>query len=353
MAETIRVMQSFRAPRSTTNPYITMLDEALATTPGLEHLRFDWRTAILGRYDAFHWHWPEGKLEGSAWWKKAGKHILVALIIARHRLSRTAVVRTVHNLELPQGISPLTRRMLVAIDTDTTYRIALNTTTELGDLPHTVILHGHYSDWYGEYPRSRAVPGRIGYFGAVRRYKSLDLLLPAYAQAVAADPSLSLRIGGRPSTPDLADYVQSAIAALPNATAQLSFLSDAELVELATSSQLIVLPYRHMHNSGSVLAALSLGRPVLVPRNAANQALADEVGAQWIQQFDGDLSAEALRTALDQVRGIPADSRPDLSQRDWAEAGVAHARAYRTAIALRRAGRRRDRGEVGPRETSS
>lgn len=336
MSETIRVMQSFRAPRATTNPYITMLDQALASAPGIEHLRFDWSTAILGRYDAFHWHWPEGKLEGTTWWKKAGKHVLVALILARQKLSRVAIVRTVHNLELPQGIWPVTRRMLLSIDAGTTYRIALNRTTDLGGQPHTVILHGHYTDWYGRYPQATPIRGQIGYFGGIRRYKSLDLLLPAYRAAVARDPSLSLRIGGRPSTPELAEFVRSAIAALPNASAQLTFLSDEELVDLATSSELIVLPYRHMHNSGAALAALSLGRPVLVPRNAANTALAEEVGALWVQQFDGDLTAEALLAAVAEVRRIPNGARPDLSQRDWERSGEAHAEAYRQAVALRR-----------------
>ena len=336
MSKAIRVMQSFRAPRSTTNPYITMLDEALASTPGLRHLRFDWYEALFGRYDVFHWHWPEGKLQGSSWWKKAGKYVLVALVIARIRLSRVAVVRTVHNLELPEGLNGLSRRMLLAIEADTTYRIALNTTTDLGNQPHSVILHGHYRDWYSKYPRAEVRRGQIGYFGAVRRYKSLDLLLPAYASAAHADPSLSLRIGGRPSSAELADYVRSSVAELPNASAHLSFLSDAELVELATSSELVVLPYRHMHNSGSVLAALSLSTPVLVPRNEANDALAKEVGPLWVQQFDGELSGEAIRTALKEVRKIPSGSLPDLSQREWRDAGITHRCAYRSAVAARR-----------------
>lgn len=336
VSQTIRAMQSFRAPRATTNPYITMLDEALGSTSGLEHERFDWVQAILGRYDVFHWHWPEGKLVGRIWWKKAGKHALVILILARHRLSRVAVVRTVHNLELPQGIGWLTRRILLAIEAGTDFRIALNETTSLpADQPSTVILHGHYRDWYTQ-PHAAVVPGRIGYFGMVRRYKSLDVLFSAYAQARAADAALSLRMGGRPSTPELEREVRAQLDSLPDASGTLAFLSDSELVELATSSELIVLPYRHMHNSGSVLAALSLGRPVLVPKNAANQALAREVGDAWVQQFEGELDGDQLLAALRAVQGIPAGEVPDLSAREWDKAGNAHLAAYRRAIALSR-----------------
>lgn len=336
-------MQSFRAPRATTNPYITMLDQALGSTEGLQHLRFDWRRALFGRYDVFHWHWPEGKLEGRTWWKKAGKHVLVMLIIARQRLSRIAVVRTVHNLELPQGIGWLSRRILLTIDANTDFRIALNETTQLpADQPFVVIPHGHYRDWYTQ-PRSAVVPGQIGYFGTIRRYKSLDVLFSAYTQARAADASLSLRLGGRPSTPELKDAVRAQLESLPDARGTLTFLSDSDLVELASSSELVVLPYRHMHNSGSVLAALSLGRPVLVPRNAANQVLGKEVGEVWVQQFDGELDGEQLLAALERVRAIPPGEGPDLSRRDWARTGGAHLDAYQQALAVRRGGHAADR----------
>ncbi len=58
-AERLRVLQSFKEPGPYTNPYVVMLREALTATPGLEVLTFSWRTALLGRYDVFHVHWPE------------------------------------------------------------------------------------------------------------------------------------------------------------------------------------------------------------------------------------------------------------------------------------------------------
>lgn len=328
----LRVMQSFRAPRPTTNPYITMLDSALGETPGMEHLRFDWREALFGRYDVFQWHWPEGKLQGATWWKTAGKHALVGALMLRHRFSKIAVVRTVHNIELPT-VNPVTRQMLKYIDAHTDYRITLNTTTPLPDgTPHTMILHGDYRDWFAQYPHSEAVTGQLGYFGGIRGYKSVDGLLAAYADAVSVNDSLSLRIGGRPSSPALAATVREQADALPRVELKLAFLSDAELVEIATSSQLVVLAYGFMHNSGSVLAALSLDTPVLVPNNEANRALAAEVGEEWVLTFDGTLDAAQLLEALATVSAQPRGSRPDLSQRGWAEAGLAHLEAYQRAV---------------------
>lgn len=340
-AAPLRVMQSFGTPRTTTNPYIIMLDQALAATGGVEHLRFSWRQALWGRYDVFHWHWPEVKLHGGSPLSSAGKFALTALLWARHAVSRRiAVVRTVHNLELPDD-NGARLWLLRRIERQADHRIVLNETTELPPgTAKTVILHGHYRDWYAPQPRSERVPGRLGTFGGVRRYKGVAGFVDAYASAVAHDPALSMTIGGKASSPDLADDLRARVDGLPGVALRLEFLSDAELVELVTESELVVLAYRFMHNSGSVLAALSLDRPVLVPRNEPNEALAVEVGAAWVQMYDGEVDADDLRRALDAVRRLPAGERPDLSRREWGDAGPAHAAVYRAALRDRRLGTR-------------
>ncbi len=331
----IRVMQSLGAPRPTTNPYNKMLDEALGSTEGLTHLRFSWATALFGRYDAFHWHWPEAKLHGSTWWKSTGKFLLTTALVLRHRLSRRiAVVRTVHNIELPDDNAPRLW-LLRFIDRHTDYRIVINETTPLPPgTPHSLILHGDYRGWYAEFPFAERVRGQLGSFGGIRRYKGLEGFIDAYAEAVAAEPALSLRIGGRPSTPELGDDLRTRTADLPGVDLHLDFLSDAELVQLATSSELIVLAYRFMHNSGSVLAALSMDRPVLVPRNEANEALGREVGQEWVLMYDGDLDAPTIVEAWRAATALTGS--PDLSRRDWTDAGRAHADAFLLAIRMKR-----------------
>lgn len=336
----LRVMQSFGAPRETTNPYITMLDAALARTDGVEHLRFSWGQALFGRYDVFQWHWPEAKLHGSKWWSATGRFLLLLLLSLRHAVSsRIAVVRTVHNIELPDDTPPhlwLLRR----IERQAHHRIVLNTTTPLpAGTPHSVILHGHYRDWYARYPRAARIAGRLGTFGGVRRYKGVNALVDAYTEAVAIEPSLTLYIGGKPSTPELADDLRRRTADLPGVLLRLEFLTEAELVELVTSSELIALAYRFMHNSGSVLAALSLDRPVLVPRNEVNEALAQEVGADWVSMYEGELDGTALVEACRAASRVSGS--PDLSLREWDLAGTEHLAAYRAAVTTKRRHRSR------------
>lgn len=334
------VMQSFRNPRPTTNPYITMLDRALADELGSGHLRFSWLRALFGRYDVFHWHWPEAKVTGTSWWKSVGKHLLVAAIVVRHRFGRVAVVRTVHNVHLPEVAAP-TRVLLRLVERWTDHRIVLNPFTidsSSGQL--TLIPHGDYRPWYGPLRAATdATPWRVGAFGAIRRYKGIDTLLPAYADAVASDERLSLVVAGRPSTEELRDQIVQQVGSLPNAQIIPDYLDDPEFVRLLTSCSLVVLAYRFMHNSGSVLAALSLGRPVLVPRNEVNEALADEVGETWVHLYDEDISGADVLKALQASGGLPPPGCPDLSERSWDTAGPQHRLAYEAAAAEKR-GRR-------------
>lgn len=328
-------MQSFRTPRPTTNPYIAMLDRALAAAPGVVHLTFSWPRALLTRVDVLHLHWPEVLLEGDRAWKRLGKRMLLRMLLLKVAVTRAAVVRTAHNIELPADADVPTRRLLEAVERAAVHRIVLNPLTRLPwSSPATVIPHGHYRDWFAPHPHQTAVPGRIGYFGLIRRYKGVETLLAAYAEA-SADDRLSLRIGGKPSSAELADGITTSIAGVPRASATLRFLTDAELVDIATSSQVIALPYRFMHNSGGALAALSLNRPVLVPRNEVNTALAAEVGAGWVHQFDGEIMAADLTAAVAATEALSGE--PDLSAREWADVGRRHAEVYRTALHDRRA----------------
>jgi beta-1,4-mannosyltransferase len=99
-----------------------------------------------------------------------------------------------------------------------------------------------------------------------------------------------------------------------------------------------VLPYREMHNSGSVLAALSLDRPVLVPANEVNELLAAEVGEPWVLMYD-DLTTDVIESAFTRIREQPPQGTPDLSRREWSAAGADHLAAFQEAL-RRRKGRR-------------
>lgn len=335
-------MQSFGAPRPTTNPYIVMLQDALRRTPEIEHVPFSWRTALLGRYDVFHVHWGDTLLAAGSRRTRLGKRAATALLVARLAVTRTPVVRTVHNVTPPEG-PRVDVALLTALERLTSLRIRLSPTTpEVPGIPSALILHGHYRDWFAAMPKGAPEPGRLAYVGLIKPYKGVEQLLAAFEEASRDRDDLRLTVAGRATDAELARAITDAAERLPALEADLRYLSEEEFVALVSDAAAVVLPYRHMHNSGSALAALSLDRPILVPDNETTRLLAAEVGERWVHFFGDELSADSLRE-LAEATSHGVEGRPDLSARDWDGAGDAHAAAYREALAVRRRRRRSNR----------
>jgi beta-1,4-mannosyltransferase len=219
--------------------------------------------------------------------------------------------------------------------------IRLNPCTVTPDLARTsTILHGHYRDWFAP-AAVPAVRGRLLCFGLLRPYKGVECLLNAFAQL--HDPSVGLHVVGSPTTSELREAVLAAASVDARVTARLEYVHDDALRAEIATAELVVLPYRELHNSGAALLALSLDRPVLLPASEVASALAEEVGPGWVHLYQGDLTAAALATALARSREVVRGERPDLSRRQWPEAGEAHRAVYLAALDDRARRRRRVR----------
>jgi beta-1,4-mannosyltransferase len=177
------------------------------------------------------------------------------------------------------------------------------------------------------------------YFGLVRPYKGVEALLDAFRalpDPEPADIAPTLRIVGNPSNEAMRATVQSACED-PRIGALLRYVDDDVLAREIGEAQLVALPYRQMLNSGALLLALSLSRPVLAPWSEANARLADEVGRGWVHLYRGELNADTLSTTLHALQAAPPQGCPDLSRRDWPALGRQHHATYISA--LRAAGR--------------
>jgi beta-1,4-mannosyltransferase len=322
------VLQSFPAPRPSTNPYLCQLADGLSRLADIRY--FSWRQALTGRFDVFHLHWPEVAVRGRTIPRTLARRLLFLLVLARIRVTGRALVRTVHNVS-PHETGPWSERLVLRLcDRWTTAWITLTpfTATPSG-APAVTIRHGHYRNWFAGHPQPRPVAARLLYFGLIRRYKGVLDLVDVLAGAPHA--AVTLRLLGRATEPDLADAIRCAVAADDRISAVLDYVAEDVLAEEIGRAELVVLPYHEMHNSGSALLALSLGRPVLIPAGAISAALAEEVGPGWVQTFSAPLTIEAIEAALAAVRPPPA-GLPDLSLRDWDQLVDQHLSVYRSAV---------------------
>ncbi|PPH44526.1 hypothetical protein C5D09_13115 [Rathayibacter sp. AY1C9] len=326
------VVQQSLAPPDSTTQYVDSIVDGLA--PGVELLFFSWRSALLADYDVLHVHWPELMIRGRSPLHRFLRRRALDVLLVRLALQRIPLVRTVHNLH-PHELGPAAeRRSLARVDRATDLFVRLNPTTVApGRAPAVTVLHGHYRDQFAQHPLPEREHGRVLYFGIIRPYKGVVELMDVFRGV--EDDSLSLHVVGSPSTGQR-ELVEERAARDTRVRTTLRRVDDAEMVDEIGRAELIVLPYREMHNSGSILVALSLGRPILVPRTPTNTALAEEVGSDWVIEYDGELTPELITAALERTRARPPEGLPALSGRDWDVLGLQLKKAYEGAIATKK-----------------
>ena len=328
----LRVLFSTPPPGPRTNPYVVSLHEAVRAA-GVEVVPFTWRAALLGRYDVVHTHWPETLVRGRGPLRTLLRQGLTALWVVRARLTGVPVVRSLHNLRPHETVRGRRAALLLRrVEALESWWVRLNEHTSCPVPGRTVTAPlGDFVEWARGRPVAPSVPGRVVAPGIVRRYKGLEELVAAFA--LVEHPGATLHVLGQADDEDLVASLRRAADHDPRVTLTLAHVSDDDLALAVRRAQLVVLPYREMHNSSAMLLALSLERPVLVPRLPVTEQLADALGRDWVLTDDtGDVRAlaDAVERALVATALAPS-APPDLSRHDWVSIGEIHADVYRAA----------------------
>lgn len=327
----LRVMMSTPAIRDTTNPYIVQLVDAVGHEVDVR--LFSWRTAIFGRYDVLHVHWPEIFTSASSTPKRWARRVLTLVLQGRLAMTKTALVRTAHNERPHESTSRVDGAILRRWNRLTTLWIILNERTRTETAAERILIpHGHYRDHFARFPRQDPTDDLVSVVGHIRPYKGMEELVTAVA-GDSAEGAFRLHVAGKPADAALGEVLIGNASGSDRITLELDFVDDRRIVEIISSSSLVALPYRQLHNSGVALLALSLDRPVLVPDNAVTRDLQQEVGASWVHLLDAD--TELTQAVRDALRHRIPDGSPDLSAREWPVTARQHATAYARAAEIR------------------
>ena len=169
----------------------------------------------------------------------------------------------------------------------------------------------------------------ILFFGLLRRYKGVDVLL----RALAGVPDARLVIAGDPV--DRIEPLQALALELGLADRvewRLGFIPDVELEALLADATLVALPYRRIDSSGVLATALGHGRPVVVSDVGSLGATVREFGAGRVVPPEDDAAlAAALNGLLTDEAALAeafAGTQHARATLTWEAAAKAHERVY-------------------------
>lgn len=334
------------------NPYNARLYTAM-TAEGVLVRDLSWLRLLVAKVDVVHLHWPDLTfLSGVRRYRIVARLVFFFAFLRVARLRGTRLIWTAHNVTSHEerGTAFLRNwyRRLLTGNLDAIVCLSEEGVTamrrsypELAAVPAYVTPHGHYRhdyDFSATRAEARAELGLdpdarlVVSVGQIRPYKNVPTLIERFRER-EHDGTL-LAVAGNPARGPLRGVIEEAAAGDERIRLELSFLSDERMALWLRASDLVVLPYSAIQNSGSAILAVSADRPVLVPDLGAMHELAALVGSDWVRLYDGAFDTAALDDALAWLdeRAVDADASADLSALEWDAIARATIDVYRRVL---------------------
>ncbi len=333
------------------NPYQRLLRGALAgegiSVDLLERLPdTDWLNKQVGRIDILHYHWLDG-----LYMNRFLTPVQVVKFVQHLRRAKDLgyrLVWTAHNILPHQRLFPplhkyIRRLMMAQADAVITHcpygrRELLARFPRCG--PTAVIPHGHYRDVYPTAANRSVAREQLGLeaahfvylaVGNIAAYKGLDALVAAFKSV--AEPDDIVLIAGRNRDQRLVSRLRQTAAGNDQIRVRSGYITDEEMGLYLQAADVMVAPFRQILTSGSVIAALSYGRPIIVPAlGCLPELMTDEVGILYQPQ-----DPTALRQALLDIKerdpaAMSAAALRITDTLDWGPIAKQTAAVYRECL---------------------
>ena len=277
------------------------------------------------------------------------------LVMAMAKLFRRKLVLTVHDVSSLAG-NITGKRMVTGWIYRLADRVIVHNNVSMRELianhvpPHkiAIIPHGHFLESTNEMPPKETARRRLEiepsakvvlFFGQIKDTKGLDLLIEALPAVADEVPEVLLLIAGRPWKTSFSrfDELIDKLNVRARCRLHIGFVPNDKVGDFYAAADVVALPYRRIYQSGVLLMAMTLVRPVVVSDLAGmTEIVSDGVSGYLFRQESKDDLAKALIRALRDDAG-----RVLLSQRaldhirehhDWDQIGQSTAALYREVL---------------------
>jgi beta-1,4-mannosyltransferase len=293
----------------------------MVALPGQWSVR--WLHTHLRRGDMLHLHWPSFYYYEPRSTCRTLKNLVRFFAVLLYAWGKgVRIFWTAHNLYPHDGgrslwFHRITRRLVVALSERIFVHGPSAAATLAREFPasrrkQVLIGHGHWIDYYPPHHGREAARASLGlrpdsfvygFVGSCKPYKGLEELIAAFAQQ---SDDCTLLIAGHFQSERYAAEIRRCLAALPAGRAVLipRFLNDEEMQRHVVAIDALVLPFREVLTSGSLILGLSFGTPVVAPRLGA---VVDVMNEHTGVLYDARES-QALARAMQQVRAAHFDA---------------------------------------------
>jgi glycosyltransferase involved in cell wall biosynthesis len=175
------------------------------------------------------------------------------------------------------------------------------------------------------------------FFGYIREYKGLDLLLDAFEKSKECDPTLKLMIAGMPYNENLAKTYNKRIqdiSAGDRIIPAFRFIPSEEVKYFFEAADIIILPYKDIDHSGIIHLAYSFCKPVIATNVGDFPETVENGKSGFVINYDKDELSETIVKAFEDIyklrlMGEHAKYLND-SKYSWTEIGMRTAEIYRS-----------------------
>lgn len=282
------------------NPVLFNINKHLEKDVDLEIEEFSIVKPFTKKYDVFHIHWPDYFFVNSFFYSLL-RIVYLFSIIGIFKCHRTKIIWTVHNLHPHNNFHPRFNKLIMnnftkLIDgtifmSEESKMLSCQEYPSLEKKKTTIIYHGAYDN----YPNSinKAIAREkfkidrnkkvILYFGLIKKYKNIFILIDEFNKIDSDD--YILIIAGKAQDKRLEEEILTKINQKTTITC-LEFIENDDVQYFFNASDLVVLPFENILNSGSAMLALSFKKPILCPSMGSLIELKNIFGDKVVITYD-------------------------------------------------------------------
>jgi glycosyltransferase involved in cell wall biosynthesis len=185
-----------------------------------------------------------------------------------------------------------------------------------------VVHHGNYNGIITPRPYNLVGKGIVHFlfFGVIRKYKGIPELLDAFLKLHGQH---KLHIAGKITNVTLKKQIEEKSRTDDRINLSLNFISDEELEDLLHWCNVVVLPFNDTFTSGSLLMAMTAGRPIIAPNIGLIPEYVDNQCAFLYDPCEPDALLNALKKATEtsNLQDMARKSFQQAQKYQWNEIG--------------------------------